>query len=51
MASSKKAASPGVLETHYNGIFLGAERVYIGDPICLHCASGTDILVLHDITA
>ena len=40
---------PGVTETHYNGVFLGAEKVWIGDPLRLQLGSGTDILVLHAI--
>ncbi len=37
----------GVMETYYDGIYLGAEKIWIGDPLRL--APGTDILVLHSV--
>lgn len=40
---------PGVVETHYNGIFLGAEKFWIGEPVRISIGTGTDILVLHSI--
>lgn len=41
---------PGVTETHYAGLYLGAEKVWTGDPLRLHTGStGTDIMVLHAI--
>ena len=40
----------GISETSYNGIFLGGEKVWIGDPLRLARDAGTDILVLHSIT-
>ena len=42
-------SEPGFTETGYEGIFLGAEKIWVGDPLRLHPASGTDILVLHSI--
>ncbi|KAK3714972.1 hypothetical protein LTR37_007462 [Vermiconidia calcicola] len=38
---------PNVTETHYDGIYLGAEKVWVGDPLRLQ--PGTDILVLHSV--
>ncbi|KAK3638486.1 hypothetical protein LTR56_003232 [Elasticomyces elasticus] len=40
---------PGVTETRYNGVFLGAEKLWVGDPIRLQVGSGTDIMILHHI--
>ncbi|CZT24327.1 uncharacterized protein RCC_10050 [Ramularia collo-cygni] len=40
---------PGITETHYTALFLGAEKLWIGDPIRLHVGNGTDIMVLHSI--
>lgn len=42
-------SEPGFTETSYEGIFLGAEKIWVGDPLRLHPGSGTDILVLHSI--
>ena len=37
-------------ETHYNGIFIGAEKFWVGDPVRLRSGTLlTDIMVLHDI--
>lgn len=41
--------SPGVTETHYEGLFLGAEKVWLGDPVRLNVGSGIDIMVVHSI--
>lgn len=40
---------PGVTENHYDGIFLGAEKLWVGDPLRLHIGSGTDIMVLTSV--
>lgn len=40
---------PGVTETHYDAIFLGAEKIWVGDPVRLNTGSGTDVLVLHSV--
>ena len=40
---------PGVTETHYDGMFLGAEKMWVGDPLRLQSANGTDVFVLHSI--
>ncbi|GIZ41257.1 hypothetical protein CKM354_000456900 [Cercospora kikuchii] len=38
-----------VVETHYNGIFLGAEKIWCGESVRLSIGSGTDVLVLTSI--
>ncbi|KAK3116212.1 hypothetical protein LTR53_003649 [Teratosphaeriaceae sp. CCFEE 6253] len=40
---------PGVAETHYNGLFLGAEKIWVGDPVRLQPGTGTDIMIVHDV--
>ncbi|KAK0897222.1 hypothetical protein LTR02_010826 [Friedmanniomyces endolithicus] len=40
---------PGVTDTHYNGLFLGAEKIWVGDPARLQVGTGTDIMILHDV--
>ena len=40
---------PGVTERHYDGVYLGAEKIWAGDPIRLTIGSGTDIMVVHAI--
>ena len=40
---------PGVSETSYDGLYLGAEKMWVADPLRLHSGSGTDILVLHSV--
>ncbi|KXT17115.1 hypothetical protein AC579_2001 [Pseudocercospora musae] len=40
---------PGVQEVHYDGIFLGAEKIWVGDPVRLHIGTGTDVMVVHSI--
>lgn len=38
------------METHYNGIYIGAEKIWVGDALRLrHGNFPTDIMVLHDI--
>jgi len=36
-------------ERHYNGIYLGAEKVWRGDPVRIRLAQGTDLMVITDI--
>ena len=36
-------------ETHFNGIYIGAEKIWVGDPLRLRYQVMTDIIVLHDI--
>jgi hypothetical protein len=40
---------PGVEETHYDGVFLGAEKIWCGEPVRLRIGTGTDIMVIHHI--
>jgi len=40
---------PGVTEKYYDGIFLGAEKIWTGDPVRLQIGSGTDIMVVHAV--
>lgn len=41
---------PLVQENHYDGIFLGAEKIWVGDPVRFHRTErSTDILVVHSI--
>ncbi|KAF2716020.1 hypothetical protein K431DRAFT_279784 [Polychaeton citri CBS 116435] len=40
---------PSVTEQHFNALFLGAEKVWVGEPVRLLTGSGTDILVVHDV--
>ena len=46
-----KSFSPehGVTVTHYNGMFLGAEKLWLGDPLRLSETSGKDIVVVQQI--
>lgn len=39
----------GVEERHYDGIYLGAEKIWTGDPVRLFSSPGTDIMVIHSI--
>lgn len=39
----------GITETHYEAVFLGAEKIWLGDPIRLGPGPNTDILVVHNI--
>lgn len=47
--STNSMVEPGVTETHYDGIFLGAEKIWTGDPVRLHVGNGTDIMVVHSV--
>lgn len=44
-----KEVEPGVTETHFEGIYLGGERVWVGEPVRLAIGSGTDIMVVSSI--
>ncbi|KAH7061952.1 transcription-silencing protein Clr2-domain-containing protein [Paraphoma chrysanthemicola] len=43
--------SPGPVgeERHYNGIFLGAEKIWRGDPVRIRLGQGIDLMVITDI--
>ncbi|KAF2690481.1 hypothetical protein K458DRAFT_106099 [Lentithecium fluviatile CBS 122367] len=45
----KTATHMGVEERHYNGIYLGAEKIWNGEPVRLRMAIGTDVLVVTSI--
>ena len=36
---------------HYNGIFLGAEKIWLGEPIRLRIGTGRDLMILHQLTS
>jgi hypothetical protein len=38
-----------VVETRFDGIFLGAEKIWVGEPVRLHIGTGTDIMVVHAV--
>ncbi|KAH0556274.1 hypothetical protein GP486_005800 [Trichoglossum hirsutum] len=40
-------ATPG--ETRWNGVYLGGEKIFLGEPVRLRIGSGSDIMILHDI--
>jgi hypothetical protein len=40
---------PGVTDAYYEGIFLGGEKIWVGEPIRLSAVTGTDILVVRSI--
>ncbi|RMZ29642.1 hypothetical protein D0859_06251 [Hortaea werneckii] len=40
---------PGLTEKHYDGLYLGAEKIWVGDPVRLQTANGTDIMVVHSV--
>lgn len=47
--SSKTKAEAGAEELHWNGMYLGAEKVWVGEPVRLRPGSGTDVMVVVDI--
>lgn len=46
---SRQERTTGILELHWLGIFLGAEKVWVGDVVRLRAGLGNDVLVLHHI--
>lgn len=40
---------PGVTDSYYEGIFIGGEKVWVGEPVRLAAVTGTDILVVRSI--
>ncbi|WPH04551.1 Hypothetical protein R9X50_00744300 [Acrodontium crateriforme] len=42
-------SEPGVQESRWNGIFLGAEKIWVGDPVRLFTESGHNVMVIHSI--
>ncbi|KAF2871357.1 transcription-silencing protein Clr2-domain-containing protein [Massariosphaeria phaeospora] len=45
----KTTMANGIEERHYNGIFLGAEKIWRGEPVRLRFGSGTDLMVVTDV--
>lgn len=45
----KKTAHAGLQDAHYNGIYLGAEKIWRGDPVRLRIGKDTDVMVVTDI--
>jgi len=40
---------PGVQELAYDGVYLGAEKIWVGEPIRMAIGAVTDIMVVHSI--
>ncbi|KAF2861713.1 hypothetical protein K470DRAFT_298995 [Piedraia hortae CBS 480.64] len=47
--ASVEHPEPGMEDRHYTGIFLGAEKIWVGDAVRLRFGSGTDIMVVHSV--
>jgi hypothetical protein len=45
----KKIVNDGVQDTYYNGLFLGAEKIWRGDAVRLRIGRDTDVMVVTDI--
>ena len=45
----KAAPQPGAEETYWNGMYLGAEKIWVGEPVRLRIGSGLDIMVITEI--
>ncbi|KAF3003431.1 hypothetical protein E8E13_001593 [Curvularia kusanoi] len=45
----KKTANAGMQDAHYNGIYLGGEKIWRGDPVRLRIGRDTDLMVVTDI--
>ncbi|KAH6614341.1 transcription-silencing protein Clr2-domain-containing protein [Boeremia exigua] len=45
----KKTANDGVQDAHYNGLFLGAEKIWRGDAVRLRIGRDIDVMVVTDI--
>jgi len=48
-ASHSTQVDANTSETYYDGLYLGAEKIWLGDPLRLVAGSGTDVIVLHSI--
>lgn len=44
--NSNTRPEPNVVETRYDGMFLGAEKIWCGEPVRLQIGSGTDTAVI-----
>lgn len=45
----KKTTNEGAQDTHYNGVFLGAEKIWRGDAVRLRIGRDVDVMVVTDI--
>jgi hypothetical protein len=45
MSNSVSAAN----EMHWNGVYFGSEKIWVGEPVRLRMSSGEDVLVISDI--
>ncbi|KAI9667422.1 MAG: hypothetical protein M1821_000237 [Bathelium mastoideum] len=45
----KATPQPGAEETYWNGMYLGAEKMWVGEPVRLRIGSGLDVMVITDI--
>ena len=45
----KKTTADAVEDAHYNGLFLGAEKIWRSDPVRLRIGRDTDVMVVTDI--
>jgi hypothetical protein len=45
----KKTVNEGGQDAHYNGVFLGAEKIWRGDAVRLRIGRDTDVMVVTDI--
>ncbi|KAF2703559.1 hypothetical protein K504DRAFT_391996 [Pleomassaria siparia CBS 279.74] len=45
----KTTINMGQEERHWNGLYLGAEKIWNGDPVRLRIGSGNDVMVITDI--
>lgn len=48
-ANNKRDVEPDITEVSYDGIFFGAEKCWVGDPLRLNHGDGTDVFVPHGI--
>lgn len=47
--TATREVHPGQSETYYDGIYIGGERIWVGEPIRLSNGNSTDIMVVHSI--
>lgn len=47
--ASQQPTKQGAMESHWNGLYLGAEKIWAGDIVRIRADSGADVMVVHDI--
>jgi hypothetical protein len=47
--TQRSEVEPGTVETRFESMYLGGEKIWVGEPVRLTPGSGTDILVIHSI--